>query len=127
MFKVWKSIFNIATVKNIKIERFKCFLYGRLLSLLLASQIVFISKDIIHEEYNKEVSILKSFSSVNEYFITLKADVFRNEFKKVLFFNNILHTIRKLGIKCKKKDKKTVDSILNFLKIKEYQLEKMSI
>ena len=127
MFKVWKSIFNIAKVRNVKIERFKCFLYGRLLSLLLASQIVFTSKDIIYEESDKEVSILKSFSLVNEYFITLKSDVFRNEFKKIIFFYNILNTIRKLGIKCKKKGKKTVNSILNFLKIKECKLVKLSI
>lgn len=64
------------------------------------------SKDIIYEENNKEVSILKSFSLVNEYFITIKADIFRNKFKKILFFNNILDTIQKLEIKCKKKGKK---------------------
>lgn len=127
MFKVWKSIFNISTVKNVKIERFKCFLYGRLLSLLLASQIVFTAKDIISEEDNKEISILKSFSLANEYFITLKVDIFKSELKKLSFLTDIIHTIRRLGIKCKKKGKKTVNQILNFLKIKENELEKMAI
>jgi len=40
MFKVWKSIFNIANVRNLKIERFKCFLYGRLLSKKTVNQIL---------------------------------------------------------------------------------------
>lgn len=127
MFKVWKSIFNIAKVRNVKIERFKCFLYGRLLSLLLASQIVFTARDIIFEESTKEISILKSFSLVNEYFITLKDDVFRSTFIKSLLVKNIFNIIRKLGIKCKKKDKKTSGFIINFLEITECELENLSI
>ncbi|NOW06713.1 hypothetical protein [Clostridium beijerinckii] len=40
--------------------------------MILASKIVFISKDIVYEENDKEVSILKLFSLANEYFINLK-------------------------------------------------------
>lgn len=127
MFKVWKSIFNVANVKNVKIERFKCFLYGRLISLLLASQIVFTAKDVIYEKDNKDISILKSFSLVNEYFISIKTDIFSSELKKLSFLNNIIHTIQKLGIKCRKKGKKTVHHILDFIKIKENEFEKMAI
>ena len=56
MFKIWKSIFKINNVKKLKIERFKCFLYGRLIALLLASTIVFTGKDIINEEKSIEIS-----------------------------------------------------------------------
>lgn len=58
MFKIWKSIFNIDNVKNVKIERFKCFLYGRLIALLLSSSIVFTAKDIIHKEDSKEINLI---------------------------------------------------------------------
>lgn len=56
MFKVWKSIFSIDKVKRVKIERFKCFLYGRLITLLLESSIIFTVKNIVNEEHNKEIS-----------------------------------------------------------------------
>ncbi len=56
IFKVWKSIFKINQVKKVKLERFMCFLYGRLIALLLSSTIVFTSKSIILEEDKKEIS-----------------------------------------------------------------------
>ncbi|MBU3090475.1 transposase, partial [Clostridium gasigenes] len=48
MFKIWKSLFKIHDVKKIKLERFQCFLYGRLTALLLTSSIVFTNKKIIY-------------------------------------------------------------------------------
>ena len=125
MFKVWKSIFNINDVKNVKIERFKCFLYGRLISLLLASKIVFAAKDIIYEEYKKEVSILKSYSLVNEYFKAIKVDIFKSELKKISVLTDIISLISRLGTKCKKKGRKTVIEIIKFLEITETEFEEM--
>ncbi len=49
IFKLWKSIFKINQVKKVKLEIFMCFLYVRLISLLLISIIVFTSKSIILE------------------------------------------------------------------------------
>ena len=79
MFKIWKSIFNIDNVKPVKIERFKCFLYGRLISLLFSSIIVFTAKDIIYEEDSNEISEIKSFSQVAEFFTVLRTDIFKGE------------------------------------------------
>lgn len=42
-------------------KRFKCFLYGRLIALLLSLSIVSIAKNVIMEEDNKEISEIKSF------------------------------------------------------------------
>ncbi len=64
IFKVWKSIFKINQVKKVKLERFMCFLYGRLIVLLLSSTIVFTYKSIILEEDNKEINELKSFGNL---------------------------------------------------------------
>ncbi|SFB47706.1 Transposase DDE domain-containing protein [Clostridium frigidicarnis] len=61
MFKIWKSNFNIDNVKPVKLEGFKYFLYGKLISLIFSSIIVFTSKDIIYEEDSKEISELKAF------------------------------------------------------------------
>ncbi|MEJ8555000.1 IS4 family transposase, partial [Tepidibacter sp. Z1-5] len=39
LFKTWKSIFTISNVKPVKIERFKCQLYGKLILLILSSSV----------------------------------------------------------------------------------------
>lgn len=44
MFKVWKSVFNVDLSKKVKIQRFQCSLYGKLMAILLGSTIVYTSK-----------------------------------------------------------------------------------
>jgi len=127
MFKIWKSIFNIDNVKNVKIERFKCFLYGRLIALLLSSSIVFTSRDIVYEEDSKEISELKSFYQVHEFFTVLKSEIFKGEIAISTLLKKIISTIRRLGIKSKKKGWKTVNEILKYLQISNGDLVNMVI
>lgn len=61
---VSSDIITFNQVKKVKLEQFMCFLYVRLISLLLSSTIVFTSKYIILEEDNKEISALKSFGNL---------------------------------------------------------------
>ncbi|MGL4848339.1 MAG: IS4 family transposase [Clostridium sp.] len=127
MFKVWKSIFNITAVKNIKKERFKCFLYGRLISLILASQIVFTAKEITNAESGKDISILKSFNLVNEYFYTVTKNIFKSELNKMSFLNSVIQTLQRLGTKSIRNGRTQVFEIIESLKISENELEKMAI
>lgn len=127
MFKIWKSIFNIHNVRNVKIERFKCFLYGRLIALLLSSSIVFTSRDIIHEEDSKEISELKSFYQVHEFFIVLKSEIFKGEIAILTLLKKIINAIRRFGIKSKKKGCKNINEILDYLKISNADLVNMVI
>jgi len=127
MFKIWKSIFNIDNVKNVKMERFKCFLYGRLIALLISSSIVFTSRDIIYEEDCKEISELKSFYQVHEFFTVLKSEIFKGEIAISTLLKKIINIIRRFGIKSKKKGFKTVNEILNYLQISNNDLVNMVI
>lgn len=88
MFKIWKSIFNIHRVKKIKIERFKCFLYGRLIALLISSSIVFAMRESILEEESKEISPIKTFDKIVEYFPLLRVEFFRGELRIVKVLKN---------------------------------------
>lgn len=47
MFKIWKSIFNIHAAKKVKIERFYCCLYGKLVAFLIDSDIFFTLKKTV--------------------------------------------------------------------------------
>ena len=127
MFKVWKSIFNIHNVKNVKIERFKCFLYGRLIALLLSSSIVFTAKDVVREENRKEISELKSFYHVHEFFSALKSEIFKGEIAILTLLKKIINAIRRFGIKSKKKGCKTINQILDYLQISNDDLVNMVI
>lgn len=115
MFKIWKSIFKIDQVKKVKIQRFKCFLYGRLIALLLSSSIVFTAKNIILENDDKEISNFKSFDKVIEYFPMIQKEIFRGEVAIARVFKRLIFIIGRLGIKSKRKGRKPTKEILELL------------
>ena len=126
MFKVWKSIFNISKVKKVKIERFKCFLYGRLIALLLSSSIVFTAKNIIMEEDSKEISEIKAFGNLVQYLPKLCNKIFKGEICIVRIMKRILTNFKKLGLKSRKKHKKITLDILKSIKLDTNELEKLA-
>ncbi|MBC2581946.1 IS4 family transposase [Clostridium sp. DJ247] len=76
MFKIWKSIFKIDRVKKVKLHRFQCFLYGKLISILLNSIIVFKAKEYIGLNEKKHISEFKSFAIVKEYSCNIRNCIF---------------------------------------------------
>lgn len=127
IFKVWKSIFKINQVKKVKLERFMCFLYGRLIALLLSSTIVFTSKSIILEEDQKEISELKAFGNLTQYFHKLSFEIFKGEFYISRILKSVLSNFRRLGIKSKKNNKKTALDILKLINLKPFEAVKIAI
>lgn len=126
MFKIWKSIFNINNVKPVKLERFLCFLYGRLIALLISSMLVFTAKDIIYDETSKCISEIKAFSQVTEFFNKLRTDIFKGEIVLLNLFETIVNVIKLYGIKSKKKDKKTSNEILKSLSISKGNIKSVA-
>jgi len=127
MFKVWKSIFKINQVKKVKIERFKCFLYGRLIALLLSSSIVFTAKNIIMEEDNKEISEIKAFGSLALYLPQFAREIFKGKLFILRILKRIMLNFKRFGIKSRKKYKKIVIDILKIIKVEIGEIEKIAI
>jgi len=123
MFKIWKSTFKIHRVKKVKLHRFECHLYGKLISLLLTSSLVFTAKSIICEQENKAISEMKSFGIVREFFPNLKEKIFKGEVAIANIIDGMLDSILKHCIKSKKKGKKASFLILDGIKIKASELE----
>lgn len=115
MFKVWKSVFEINKVKKMKIERFKCFLYGRLIALLFSTIVVFSAKDIIKKQDNKDISELKSYQIIIEFFHDIRKEIFENDIYLCRLLKRIIESIKKYALKSKKKGKKTSNEIVNNL------------
>jgi hypothetical protein len=112
MFKIWKSIYEINKVKKMKIERFKCFLYGRLIAFLLSTIIASTAKNTIKEEENKEISEIKTYSLITEFFQDIRRNIFKNEVDLYILIKTIIDAIKKYGLKGKKKGKKTSNEII---------------
>ena len=127
MFKIWKSLFKIHEVKKVGLERIQYFIYARLIMLLLTSSIVFTVRKIAYSTTGKELSEIKSFGIVKQYFNGLYKNIFRSKAILYEIFRRISTSIQGYGIKSKKKKKKSAFRILQTIKITESVLLKMAI
>ena len=60
VFKVWKSIYKIDTVKEMKPERMLCQLYGRLILILINTMINMSAKTMYWRDYGVDISDFKA-------------------------------------------------------------------
>lgn len=112
MFKVWKSLFKINRVKKVSLHRFECFLYGKLISIVLDSIIVFKSKGFAYLNEKKYISIYKAFAIVRENSCKIRDSLLKNITSYWSLVKKIIILILKQGVKSKKKHKKRADEIL---------------
>lgn len=112
MFKVWKSLFKINRVKKVSLHRFECFLYGKLISIVLDSIIVFKAKKIAYLKDKKYISIYKAFAIVRETSFKRRESLLKNFTSYWSLVNNSIRLILKQGVKSKKKHKKRADEII---------------
>ena len=124
-FKIWKSLFKIHEVKKAGLERIQCFIYGRLIMILLTSSIVFTARKITYSITGKELSEIKSFGAVQQYTNEIYENIFKGRVILYDIFQRIIISIQRYGIKSKRKGKKTAIIILQGIKICEGDLLKM--
>ena len=84
------------------------------------------AKLLIYLDENKEISEIKSFGIVQEYFYVLRNNIFKGKLALINLLSKVLNTIRKLGIKSKRKGSKTSMMILEGLEITVYEMEKIA-
>jgi hypothetical protein len=113
LFKTWKSIFHIQNVKPVKIERFQCQLYGKLILLLLASTVMFEMRVILLLKEKKEASEIKLAEIIHEYIKELYLKLIHSPgYETLNLLIKIFRNVLKNGEKSHRKDKKTVFDIL---------------
>lgn len=116
MFKVWKSIFKINNIKKVQQYRFECFIYGKLLSILINSMIVFKAKNSL-PKHSKEISELKAFAVTKEMTCKFK-QLLRGKISDFTrHLNGVFKSIYIFSCKTKSKKKKTSGDILNSIRI----------
>ncbi|WP_432406387.1 transposase [Wukongibacter sp. M2B1] len=112
IFKIWKSIFTISNVKPVKIERFKCQLYGKLILLILSSVIMFrIRNELLHRE-QLEASEIKSSEIIKQYIKRIYLGLLNTPSKVYKVLVEIYLCIKRNGRKSHRKGQKTFFDIL---------------
>lgn len=83
VFKIWKSICHIDKIKRVKKHRFECYLYGRLIFILLGWKIIWAIARILLYTEKKSISFFKAFKvlfnkkikEIQDVFVTGKTSV----------------------------------------------------
>jgi hypothetical protein len=112
IFKTWKSIFHLHGVKLVKIERFECQLYGKLILLLISSAVMFKMRTLVLENSGLESSEIKSSEIVHEFIEVLYFDLIKSTYKTINTLKLVFKNIVRNGLKSHRKEKKTVFDIL---------------
>lgn len=93
VFKVWKSIFKIEKIKKMKLERFLSLLYAKLLWILINWEIVMNLKSIFHKEFNKTLSMYKSFQTIKENFEKLRNEFINHKTRGYIIVNWLIEIL----------------------------------
>jgi hypothetical protein len=64
MFKIWKSLCNIDKVKKVKRHRLECYIYSRLIFIVFAWQIIWITATALFSIDNKPLSYFKIYKTL---------------------------------------------------------------
>lgn len=112
IFKTWKSIYNMAKIKDVKIERFECQLYGKLILVLLSSTITFRTRAVLLINKKQEISEIKVSRIVCEYFESLYWTIICSPMEVLVILSDMFEIILKNGIKSHRKNKQTAFDIM---------------
>jgi len=63
-FKIWKSICKIDKVKKVKKDRLECYIWAKLLMIVLCWRIVWFTAKLLDEFYQKNLSFFKAFKTL---------------------------------------------------------------
>lgn len=77
MFKIWKSLCHIDKVKKVKQERLECYIYAKLICILLTWKMIWTVAKFIFVKHKKSLSYYKAFKTMLR--VKLK------EFREILF------------------------------------------
>jgi hypothetical protein len=113
-FKIWKSYFGIEKVKKVKQHRLECYLYSKLIIILLAWKIIWtISKHMFKHE-GLSLSFMKTFKTIARNKITVLREIFLLKTKALKEFLNDFYPIciTKLLLERKKGNPTSVEILM---------------
>ncbi len=71
-FKIWKSICKIDKVKKVKKERLECYIWAKLLIIMLCWRVAWFTEMLLRRHYRENISFYKAFKTLMHDVSTLK-------------------------------------------------------
>ena len=118
VFKVWKSVMNIQKIRRMKTERFECYIYSKLIWILISRDIVRQSELKLMGRSKQQLSEYKCFAIIKRYAFEAKEFFLRSSNKLREWIEKIENYFSKYGNKEKRKNHA---NSYDLLKIKSYQ------
>jgi len=75
MFKIWKSLCHIDKVKKVKRKRLECYIYAKLICIVLTWQIIWAVAKFIFVTHKKSLSFYKAFKTMLRVKLTELRDI----------------------------------------------------
>ena len=94
VFKVWKSIWEIDEVKKVKKDRLECYIYAKLLIIILCWQLVWRTAKVLYRYEGKMLSFMKAFKTLKRFVTELQFFFEKDEESLKKYFLKFYETSR---------------------------------
>lgn len=115
IFKVWKSVLKIHLVRKMKPERFRCYLYGKLLWVVLCWDITASFEPVIWRQKKQLISLYKCYALLKSKGRQLVSILFNVNEKLKEWLSKMLNYFSNFGLKENKKGRKKVIELLRII------------
>ena len=113
MFKIWKSVCHIEKVKKVKQSRLECYIYARLMIIVLGWQILWSIARSLYRQEARVISFYKAYKTLTTVKLRELRDVFIKGNKCLVdFMTNFYDLSKRYHILEKKKGKTTSFELL---------------
>jgi hypothetical protein len=112
IFKVWKSVLKINKVRKMKADRFKCYLLGKLLWVVLNWEICSLFNVYVEKNQNKLLSLHKCFDIIKQQARRLEEVLLYRKTKLKEWLQTLYETIARFGIKEHRKGRMSLLKLL---------------
>lgn len=120
IFKIWKSVWEIDEVKKVKKPRLECYIYSKLLIIVLCWQLVWTTAKALQWFEGESLSFMKSFKTLKRYVNDLRFFFDGNRCALKNFCQEFYELSRKKHLLEKKRtQKRSIDLLANSLMLME--------
>lgn len=114
IFKIWKSILKINLIRKMKPDRFRCYVYSKLLWVLLSWDISRGFEPMIWKESKRLISLYKCYALLKIKVDQLKHILFDNNEKLKEWLCKMCRGFNDFGLKENRKNRRKIEEILQF-------------
>jgi len=105
VFKAWKSICGLSSAKMVKGNRVECYIYGRLILILLAWNIIWPIMSQVYRCHGKLISFYKTIKTITNRVRKLASIFIQKQGDLKDYLNNLYETIINVNmLECKGED-----------------------